>query len=147
MAQQKVTINKSQKTPQIKGTPVGGGTGRRKAAIARVWARRGSGSVIVNGQDFKKYFDTSTMILAVEKPFSTCSIAKEYDFQVSVIGGGKMGQSQAVQLGVARALLEIDETLRPLLRQNNLLTVDSRIKERKKYGQKGARRKFQFVKR
>jgi small subunit ribosomal protein S9 len=153
MAQQKVAekvtaVKKSPKKAAPKtGKPLVGATGRRKKAIARVWVRRGSGAVIVNGLNFKEYFDTSATYLEIAKPFSACAVASDYDYQVTVTGGGKVGQSHAVKLGLSRALLEMDANLRPALRQNGLLTVDSRVKERKKYGQKGARGKFQFVKR
>jgi small subunit ribosomal protein S9 len=147
--QKKVPLKKSprKKIVRMSGMPLSGGTGRRKKAVARVWARRGSGAIVVNGLDYKEYFDTSAMRLAVGKPLAVHQPAANYDFQVNVFGGGKVGQSHAVKLGISKALLANDATIRPLLRQNGLLTVDSRIKERKKYGQRGARAKFQFVKR
>jgi len=148
MIQQKTVAKKVTKAKKLsRGNPLAGGTGRRKSAVSRVWARPGSGTVIVNGIDFKKYFDTNSMVLAVEQPFKVCSFASAYDFDITVKGGGKMGQAHAIKLGLSRTLVELDESVRSLLRQNGLLTVDSRLKERKKYGQKGARRSFQFVKR
>jgi small subunit ribosomal protein S9 len=135
------------KIVRLIGVPLAGATGRRKKAIARSWARRGTGNIIVNGLDYNEYFDTNTMRFNVTKPFKFCPLAKNYDFQINVFGGGKIGQSDAVKLAIARTLLTMEASVRPLLRQNRLLTVDSRIKERKKYGQRGARAKFQFVKR
>jgi len=138
---------RQQKVKKFTGVPLFSGTGRRKKAVARVWVRRGSGLLVVNGKDYKRYFDTDTMRLAASKPLTVSSLGSQYDFQIRVHGGGKTGQSHAVKLGIARALLKSDEKLRIALREHSLLTVDSRVKERKKYGQKGARRKFQFVKR
>lgn len=129
------------------GAPLAGATGRRKTAVARVWLKRGAGAVVVNGQDFRNYFDTDTMRIFVSQPLNACPISKNYDFHVNVYGGGKVGQTHAVKLGIARVLVKFDETLRAALRPLRLLTVDSRVKERKKYGQRGARAKFQFVKR
>lgn len=124
------------------------GIGRRKAAVARVWLKKnGKGTITINDLPYTEYFDTDLMRQAIEYPFSLTNLGKNYDVKVNVVGGGKVGQSEASRLGIARALLVTDESLKPLLRRNDLLTVDSRVKERKKYGQKGARRKFQFVKR
>ena len=124
------------------------GVGRRKKCVARVWLKKqGTGSILVNNLPYDKYFDTKEMKTAVEQPFSVTSLTKKFDVKINVGGGGKVGQSEASRLGIARALLAFDESLRPVLRKDSLLTVDSRIKERKKYGQKAARRKFQFVKR
>jgi small subunit ribosomal protein S9 len=121
--------------------------GRRKTSVARVFVRRGTGKIVVNNQDYMGYFDTEVERLKAGKPFQVIPVAMNFDVEASVEGGGKKGQADAVKLGVARALLSLDEGLRPSLREHELLTVDSRQKERKKYGQKGARRKFQFVKR
>ena len=149
MVQQKVKAveKKATKAKMKPGKPLAGGTGRRKAAVSRVWARQGTGKILINGIDPKEYFDTQSMLFALEKPFKACPIAATYDFDVAVKGGGKMGQANAVKLGLSRALLELDESVRAVLRQHGLLTVDARKKERKKYGQMGARRGFQFVKR
>lgn len=141
------TVQQKKSTRRASGAPLSSGTGRRKQAVARVWVRRGAGAVIVNGKDYKEYFDTDSMRIAVVKPLSVCPISSNYDFQVNVCGGGKTGQSHAVKLGIARALVKSDEKFRSVLREHSLLTVDARVKERKKYGQKGARAKFQFVKR
>jgi small subunit ribosomal protein S9 len=123
------------------------GIGRRKSSVARVWMKSGSGKLIINGKDYKKYFDTTNTRLNVEIPLKVTGLAGKYDIEVNLCGGGKNGQSDAVRLAISRALLLIEEKLRKTLRQNGLLTVDSRVKERKKYGQKAARKKFQFVKR
>lgn len=122
------------------------GVGRRKAAVARVWLSKGSGTITVNGQTHEEYFDTLINRNTLLVPFKVTN-QKGFDAKVSVNGGGLRGQADAICLGIARALLVSDEALRITLRKNDLLTVDSRVKERKKYGQKGARRKFQFVKR
>lgn len=125
----------------------GHGTGRRKSSVARVWLKQGSGKIEVNGKSYKEYFGTSTTRSVVILPFKICGVEKNFDAKVTVIGGGTVGQADATQLGIARALLKSNENLRTILRQHALLTVDARVKERKKYGQKGARKKFQFVKR
>ena len=123
------------------------GVGRRKKCVARVWVRRGSGSIRVNGKGYTEYFDTKFDADNAVRALQVCSFDKEFDIKVNVLGGGKCGQADAVRLGIARALVDMDSELKSILRQNGLVTVDSRIKERKKYGQRGARRKFQFVKR
>ena len=123
------------------------GVGRRKSSVARVWVRNGSGNVEVNGKKYGEYFDTDIARDAVVNPLKLTGLEKKFDIQVNVVGGGMMGQSEAVSLAIARALVENDESLRKIFRENGLLTVDARKKERKKYGQLGARRKFQFVKR
>ncbi len=123
------------------------GIGRRKSATARVWLKSGSGAISVNGLDYAKYFDTDATRAAVSTPLNVTGKAKNFDVVANVQGGGRTGQSDAIKLGISRALLTTDESLRAVLRENDLLTVDSRVKERKKYGQKAARKKFQFVKR
>lgn len=123
------------------------GVGRRKSAIARVWLTRGQGALIVNERAYDKYFDTLESKLSATAPFRVVSYAQQYDVHVNVSGGGLPAQADAIKLGLARALLAGDESLRPVLRKAGLLTVDSRVKERKKYGRKAARRRFQFVKR
>ncbi|TET34695.1 30S ribosomal protein S9 [Candidatus Dependentiae bacterium] len=130
-----------------KNTSLAHGVGRRKTSVARAWFRRGKGNVRVNTNDLKKYFDTKLDVQLAETPMRLVPISSNYDIKVTVRGGGKVSQADAVKLAISRGLLQIDETLRPVLRQHGLLTVDSRVKERKKPGQKGARRKFQFVKR
>jgi len=141
------SAGKPKREPKASSAPLGHGVGRRKSAVARVWLRRGSGAIVINGSDFQEYFDTEVARLAASAPSRILPVCSNYDVEANVVGGGLSGQADAVKLGIARALLAIDETVRPLLRQHGLLTVDSRLKERKKYGQKGARRKFQFVKR
>ena len=133
-------------TPK-KNAPLGHGVGRRKSAIARVWLRRGNGKIVVNNKQADHYFPTEINRIEAARPFSIMSTNVSYDVFARVSGGGLCAQADAVKLGIARAFLDVDEQLRPVLRQHNLLTVDSRNKERKKYGQRGARRKFQFVKR
>lgn len=128
--------------------PVAHGVGRRKAAIARVWLTRGTGDVMVNGKEVASYFDTDVTRTAAVIPFAVLPVlAKQYNVNVNLKGGGLYAQADAMKLGMARALLQMHEDAREILRANNLLTVDSRVKERKKYGQKAARRRFQFVKR
>lgn len=123
------------------------GVGHRKAAVARVWAKPGKGAIVVNGKEYKNYFDTELSLQKVVLPLKVTSLFSSTDINVNVFGGGLKSQAEATQLGIARAILSANESLRKILRQHNLLTVDSRVKERKKYGQKAARRKFQFVKR
>ena len=123
------------------------GVGRRKSSVARAWVKPGKGSVLVNGKDYTEYFDTDVTKNMIITPLKVSGNDKKFDININVQGGGMVGQAQAIRLSVARALLLIDENLKSVFRKNGLLTVDSRIKERKKYGQKGARAKFQFVKR
>lgn len=123
------------------------GVGRRKSSVARVWLKAGKGDISVNGTPYKTYFDTEFARLKVEQPFLVTGLQGKFDINVNTNGGGLVSQADAVKLGISRALLSGDENLRSELRKHGLLTVDARIKERKKYGQKAARRKFQFVKR
>ncbi len=143
----KKTAADSSAKQKTKIAPLSHAIGRRKCASARVWMRRGSGNILVNGLEYSHYFDTDFTRGQVQMPFKAIAFATNYDYQVTVVGGGKVGQSQAVKLAISRALLKSDELFRPALREHGLLTRDSRIVERKKYGQRGARRKFQFVKR
>lgn len=143
----KATAAKPKKESKATSAPLGHGVGRRKSAVARVWVRRGSGAIIINGTEYTEYFDTEVARLAASAPYRALPVSSNYDVDANVVGGGLSAQADALKLGIARAFVEIDETVRPLMRQHGLLTVDSRLKERKKYGQKGARRKFQFVKR
>jgi small subunit ribosomal protein S9 len=140
------------KTPKVKvktpkSTPLAHGVGRRKSSVARVWLRAGKGALVVNGKDFKEYFDTEIARLKASTPFRLIPVDSQFDVEANVQGGGVYSQADAVKLGIARAMLAANENFRPALREHDLLTVDSRVKERKKYGQKAARRKFQFVKR
>ncbi len=123
------------------------GVGRRKSSVARVWMKNGKGDVLVNGKKYNEYFDTQISKDKIVYPGKVVGRGSEFDVNVNVHGGGKKGQADAIKLGISRAFIKIDQELRPVLKKHGLLTVDSRLKERKKYGQKGARRKFQFVKR
>jgi len=123
------------------------GTGRRKTSIARVRMATGSGKITVNGRAFENYFPTETLRMVVNQPLAATSLAGKYDIRVNVVGGGPTGQAGAVRHGIARALLKADLNLRPTLKSEGLLTRDSREKERKKYGQPGARKRFQYSKR
>ncbi len=127
--------------------PLAHAVGRRKSAVARVWLRRGKGGIVVNGKDYVEYFDTETTRIAAAFPLTVYPKSSLYDVEVNVCGGGLSAQADAIKLGISRAYLETNEELRPLLKEYKLLKVDSRVKERKKYGQKAARRGFQFVKR
>jgi small subunit ribosomal protein S9 len=123
------------------------GTGRRKTAVARVRLAAGAGKITVNGRPFETYFPTETLRGVVNAPLARTEMANKYDVNVNVKGGGPQGQAGAVRHGIARALLEVDVNLRPVLKADGFLTRDSRMKERKKYGQPGARKRFQFSKR
>jgi small subunit ribosomal protein S9 len=142
-----VEKTKAAKTASKSNQPVAHGVGRRKACVARAWLQKGNGKITVNGKDFATYFDTEIARLDASVPLRVIPAFSQYDVEVNVQGGGVYAQADAVSLATARALVEADETLRSALRKHDLLTVDSRVKERKKYGQKAARRKFQFVKR
>lgn len=122
-------------------------TGRRKASIARVYLKSGSGKIEVNGRDYKEYFPIEHLIDKVEEPFQATGLSGKYDVLVNTLGGGIKGQAEATTLGIARALVEIDENLKPALKAKGLLTRDPRVVERKKYGKKKARKSFQFSKR
>lgn len=124
-----------------------GAVGRRKAAVARVWVRRGKGGVAINKQRCADYFNTDETRTAAVRGLVACDVLSKYDIVANVKGGGKVAQAEAVNLGIARALVKDNESYKPTLRANGSLTVDSRNKERKKPGQKAARAKFQFVKR
>ncbi len=121
--------------------------GRRKTAVARVYVSQGNGTITVNQRDLADYFPTATLQYKVRQPFSLTETDKNYDVKVNVYGGGITGQAEAVRLALSRALCEIDEENREVLKPEGLLTRDPRMVERKKYGQKKARKKFQFSKR
>jgi len=123
------------------------GTGRRKEATARVRLRPGNGQILVNGQPFEEYFPVVTTRITALKPLHVTGTEGKFDIYVLADGGGKSGQAGAVSHGIARALLEYDASFRATLRQHGLLTRDPRMVERKKYGQKKARKRFQFSKR
>ena len=123
------------------------GTGRRKTAVARVFMREGSGKIVVNGKDIKEYFSSDEQIKTVHQPLLVTSNDSKFDILINVYGGGMNGQASACLHGISRALLQIDPECRTSLKANGYLTRDSRMVERKKFGQKGARRRFQFSKR
>mgnify|MGYP001462183212 CR=1 FL=1 len=123
------------------------GTGRRKTAVARVRIASGSGKITINGRPLENYFLVETQRMHMMQPLVSTDSASKYDVRVNVVGGGPNGQAGAVRHGIARALIEADATLRPTLKAQGLLTRDPRMKERKKYGQPGARKRFQFSKR
>ncbi len=123
------------------------GTGRRKKSVARVRLYPGSGAITINGRDIEEYFGLETMKLIINQPFTVTETTGKFDIVANVTGGGFSGQAGAIRHGVARALLAADETYRPLLKKAGLLTRDPRMKERKKYGLKAARRAPQFSKR
>jgi small subunit ribosomal protein S9 len=123
------------------------GTGRRKSSIARVWLIPGKGSIKINNRTLVNYFGREFLSTVVEKPLELVNKKNELDVFAKVEGGGFTGQAGAIQHGIARALLQYDPTLRAILKKEGLLTRDARMKERKKYGQKGARARFQFSKR
>ena len=123
------------------------GTGRRKSAIARVFLRPGSGEVKVNGKPFETYFVTEQQRVSAKRPLALTETTATFDVVTRVTGGGVNAQADAVKMGIARALLEFNIELRKTLKSDGLLTRDARSKERKKYGQKGARKRFQFSKR
>jgi small subunit ribosomal protein S9 len=134
------------KLPQTK-TPQNLGTGRRKTAVARVRLAGGTGKIVINGRAFENYFPMETHRVIAAQPLIVTNMADKYDAQITVSGGGPNGQAGAVRHGLARALLTVDANFRPLLKAEGLLTRDSRMKERKKYGQPGARKRFQYSKR
>jgi small subunit ribosomal protein S9 len=121
--------------------------GRRKTAVARAFLTPGSGNITVNGKDVTIYFPIDTLLEEVRLPMTVTETNERYDVHVRVRGGGSHGQAGAVKMSIARALLAVDEEFRPKLRSYSLLTRDSRMVERKKYGQKKARKRFQFSKR
>lgn len=123
------------------------GTGRRKSSVARVRLVPGTGKFIINGRDFEDYIPSAASRLDVMQPLNLTSTVNSYDVLVNVRGGGKSGQAGAIRLGITRALLEVNPEFRPVLKKAGLVTRDARVKERKKYGLKKARRAPQFSKR
>lgn len=121
--------------------------GRRKTAVARVYLSPGSGNITVNGKDYKEYFPVQHLMLKVTQPLEILEALNSYDVKVNVKGGGVKGQAEAVVLGIARALVKVDEANKPALKAEKLLTRDPRMVERKKFGKKKARKSFQFSKR
>lgn len=123
------------------------GTGRRKTSTARVFLRPGTGNIVVNKRDFAVYFPNEALQMIIRQPLRLTDTAAKFDILVNVDGGGSAGQAGAVRHGITRALMEYNADLRPTLKKAGLVTRDPRQKERKKYGQKGARARFQFSKR
>ena len=121
--------------------------GRRKTAVARVYLKKGKGNIMVNNKDYKNYFPTLTLQYKINQPFALTNNEKTFDTSINVYGGGATGQVEAIRLGLSRALCEVDEKNREILKPEGLLTRDPRMVERKKFGQKKARKKFQFSKR
>ncbi len=122
-------------------------TGRRKTSIAKVWLKKGTGKIYVNGKLFDKYFVSENHKMQITRPFEIINQATSYDVRCSVKGGGHSGQVGAMLHGISKALLQFDSTLKPVLKKEKLTTRDSRAVERKKYGHRKARRSFQFSKR
>jgi small subunit ribosomal protein S9 len=123
------------------------GLGRRKTAVARVYLKSGKGSFLVNGKDINEYIALKQLVDRALKPLNVLDAVSKFDVTVNVKGGGIKGQAEAISLGVARALVKNDETVKPALKAESLLTRDSRMVERKKFGKKKARKSFQFSKR
>jgi small subunit ribosomal protein S9 len=123
------------------------GVGKRKCSIARVILKAGKGTFSINGRTLENYFPRPTLQVQIREPLEATKTAGTYDTQVNVAGGGMTGQAGAIRLGIARALLKMDEGLKSTLRRGGFLTRDQRVKERKKYGRRGARRGFQRSKR
>lgn len=150
----KTTTTAPAKAPAVKAAPkkavsvpVSHGVGRRKSSVARAWMTRGNGKLTVNGKAYDHYFDTDITRKTANTPFAIFQQLSAYDIEVNVVGGGIVGQADATKLAISRALVAHYADIKPAARAAGLITVDSRLKERKKYGQKAARRKFQFVKR
>lgn len=121
--------------------------GRRKEAVARIYVGKGTGNITVNGKEYKNYFPIDYFQNQVLMPLETVEVVEDFDIVINVKGGGPKGQSEAIRLGIARALCEIDVEYRPLLKKAGLLSRDSRVVERKKFGKAKARKSFQFSKR
>ena len=121
--------------------------GRRKTSVARIYMKPGSGIITINKKDSNDYFGTDVLVYKINQPFLLTETAGQYDVTVNVFGGGITGQAEAIRLGVSRALCEVNEEFRLLLKPHGLLTRDARMVERKKPGQKKARKRFQFSKR
>ena len=122
-------------------------TGRRKTSVARVRLSPGTGEMTVNGDSLEEYFPRETLVMIVKQPLECVDALGKYNLRARVSGGGMSGQAGALRLGIARALIKVDEEMRSVLRRAGYLTRDPRMKERKKYGQKGARARFQYSKR
>lgn len=123
------------------------GTGKRKTAIARVWLKPGEGKAIINKRPSDQYFGRETAKMVIQQPFELTETQNQFDLLANVRGGGMSGQADAIKHGIAKALLEYDSNLRDILKREGFLTRDSRVKERKKYGKRGARASYQYSKR
>jgi len=123
------------------------GTGKRKTAIARVWLRPGEGKAIINKRPSDQYFGRETAKMVIQQPFELTSTQNQFDLVANVRGGGMSGQADAIKHGITKALLQYDNNLRDMLKKEGFLTRDSRVKERKKYGKRGARASYQYSKR
>ncbi len=123
------------------------GTGRRKSSVARVYLRPGNGQIVVNRKDVNVYFGRETLKMIVRQPLELCEVSDHYDVLVNVSGGGLSGQASAIRHGLARAIEQANSEMRPILKKAKMLTRDARRVERKKYGQPGARKRFQYSKR
>ena len=121
--------------------------GRRKTSVARIYLKKGKGNILINSKDWKSYFPSPSHQFKVNQQFNVCGLDNSFDMSVNVYGGGMTGQVEAIRLAVSRALCEVDENYRKMLKPLGLLTRDPRMVERKKFGQKKARKKFQFSKR
>jgi small subunit ribosomal protein S9 len=122
-------------------------TGKRKSAIARVYMKAGNGNIVVNKRSYEEYFTRPSLKMLIKQPLDITGKKDQFDLYVNVSGGGVAGQAGAVKHGISKALLEYDAELRSILKKAGFLTRDARVKERKKYGQPGARKRFQFSKR
>lgn len=123
------------------------GTGKRKTAVARVFLRKGNGKIIVNGKELNNYFPVNSLIVLARSPLVATNLVDAFDAYITTKGGGISAQADAVRLGIARALIKFNPELKKTLKESKMLTRDSREKERKKYGQPGARKRFQYSKR
>jgi small subunit ribosomal protein S9 len=121
--------------------------GRRKNAVARVFLKKGKGSITVNGKDYKEYFSVVHLLHNITEPLETVNMTNDFDIRINATGGGVKGQAEAVRMGIARALVKVNAELKPALKEKGLLTRDSRMVERKKFGLHKARRATQFSKR
>ncbi len=121
--------------------------GRRKTSVARIYVKSGKGNIEVNERDMSEYFPSPILQTIVKQPLESTEVGGKYDIKVNVVGGGSKGQAEAIRLAIARALCEVDEEYRPILKKEGFLTRDPRMVERKKYGKRKARRAFQFSKR
>ena len=122
-------------------------TGKRKSAVARVYMKEGNGNIVINKRSYDEYFTRPSLKMIIKQPIDITGKKDQFDFYVNVNGGGVAGQAGAVKHGISKALLEYDAELRSVLKKAGFLTRDARVKERKKYGQPGARKRFQFSKR